>query len=265
MVEFHEDVIAATALALARDNLVQLDSTLRGRAFTLRQLLRHQAGLTDYGQLSAYHAAVAGSEEPWTEDEMLARADADVLRYQPGEGWSYSNVGYLYVRRLIEDVLKESIASALERLVLSPLGITGARFVGSRSDLAGVRMGEQTNYDPRWVYHGLLVGPLRDAALLLDRLLTGQLLPPELMRAMLEGHRLGGPIPGRPWVAPGYGLGLMIGAVASGAQYAGHTGGGPGSVIAVYHRITGAPVTSATFALGGDQGLVEDEAVDLIP
>ena len=37
------------------------------------------------------------------------------------------------------------------------------------------------SYHPGWVYHGLLVGPLREAAVLLDRLMTGTLLSPDLL------------------------------------------------------------------------------------
>ena len=33
-------------------------------------------------------------------------------------------------------------------------------------------MGSAEGYHPGWVYHGLLVGPVEDAALLLDRLLA---------------------------------------------------------------------------------------------
>jgi hypothetical protein len=115
------------------------------------------------------------------------------------------------VRRLIENATEQNLETALDHLVLHPLGIDGARLATRRGDLAGVLMGETADYDPRWVYHGLLVGPLRQAALLLDRLMSGNLLPPDLKTAMLECHPVGGPIAGRPWTTPGYALGLMSG------------------------------------------------------
>ncbi|MBP0576004.1 hypothetical protein J8J27_35320, partial [Mycobacterium tuberculosis] len=49
---------------------------------------------------------------------------------------------------------------------------------------------------------------------------------------------------GRPWQRPGYGLGLMMDGAAPSAF--GHTGGGPGSVVAVYHD-PAAAVTRAAF------------------
>jgi hypothetical protein len=57
----------------------------------------------------------------------------------------------------------------------------------------------------------LLIGPLDRAARLLQRLLTGDLLPRHLLSAMLDQYPVGRPIAGRPWKTPAYGLGLMIG------------------------------------------------------
>lgn len=100
------------------------------------------------------------------------------------------------------------------------------RLAKSKDDLINVEMGEATSYDPHWVYHGLLVGPLQEAALLLERLMAGLLLPKDLLAAMLGRRSLGEPIHGRPWLSPGYGLGMMAGEVEGGASVAGHTGGG---------------------------------------
>jgi hypothetical protein len=119
-------------------------------------------------------------------------------------------------------------------------------------------------YDPRWVYHGLLAGPLQQAALLLQRLLTGDLLPPPLLSAMCDRYLVGGPIAGRPWKTPSHGLGLMIGETTGGELIAGHTGGGPGSAIAVYHRLDQLTGTSAAFRAGGDDAVVENTCMTLL-
>jgi CubicO group peptidase (beta-lactamase class C family) len=266
---FSKTVLAAAALVLVRDGHLALDEPLAEQNYTLRQLLQHRAGLTDYGGLATYHDAVACRADAWPVSELLARTDADELIYRPGEGWAYSNIGYLLVRRLIEATTSEDLASALTRLVLQPLGIEGVRLAERREHLATVAMGEVHDYDPRWVYHGLLVGPLPSAALLLDRLMTGDLLPPDLLSAMRQAHSVGGPLAGRPWRSPAYGLGLMIGGVdvdadngsGSGITIAGHTGGGPGSGIAVYHRTHARPRTAASFSPGDDQGEVERRCV----
>jgi hypothetical protein len=119
-------------------------------------------------------------------------------------------------------------------------------------------------YDPKWVYHGLLVGPLDSAARLLQRLLTGDLLPRHLLSAMLDQYPVGRPIAGRPWKTPAYGLGLMIGETTNGELIAGHTGGGPGSAVAVYHRLDKPIGTAAAFEPEGTDATVEAACVGLL-
>ncbi len=181
---FTKTVLAATVLTLVRDGLVSLDEVMPGGGFTLRQLLRHEAGLADYGELADYHAAVARGDQPWPADEMLERLDATRLRYQPGVGWGYSNVGYLYIVRLIETLTGTMLERAIEQRVVQPLGVSGVRLAKTLADLHDVDMGSAAAYHPGWVYHGLLVGRVSDAALLLDRLLGTSLLPDALLGEM---------------------------------------------------------------------------------
>lgn len=259
---FTKTVLAAAALSLVRDGLIGLDEGVPEGPFTLRQLLRHEAGLADYSELADYHTAVARHETPWSAAEMLQRLDATRLRYAPGGGWRYSNVGYLFIARLIARVTGLRLEEALTQRVFAPLGLSRIRLATTRADLAYVNMGAASTYDPGWVYHGLLVGPLVEAALCLDRLLDGHLLPQSLLREMQTVRTLGGPIAGRPWVAPGYGLGLMQGMVESGLTLSGHTGVGPGSIIAVYRCIDGNRTAScAVFDESGNEGAVEAEVV----
>ena len=105
---FTKTVIAAAALALVRDARLQLDRPLPNRPFTLRQLLAHRAGVTNYGGLAAYGEAVERGDEPWPISVLLERAHAARLRYPPGQGWAYSNIGYLFVRELIEETCRET-------------------------------------------------------------------------------------------------------------------------------------------------------------
>jgi CubicO group peptidase (beta-lactamase class C family) len=252
---FTKTVIAAGALVLVRDGRLALDEPLTDRPYSLRQLLQHRAGVAEYGELPAYHEAVKRGDAPWPVSELLERTDARRLRFEPGTRWSYSNIGYLFVRRLIEAACGEPLGAALARLVLAPLGIDDARVVVTPDDLAGVEMGNAASYHPGWVYHGLMVGRLEQAALLLARLMTASLLPRELLAQMCSGVDLGA------WAGPRYGLGLLVGSTALGTPVAGHTGKGPGSVIAVYHAVERTPpVTAAAFTTGDDTATVEHAA-----
>ncbi|CAG2150791.1 hypothetical protein LMG19282_03852 [Cupriavidus campinensis] len=262
---FTKTVLAATALTLVRDRLLDLDAALPENAFTLRQLLRHEAGLADYGELPEYHAAVANHEAAWSPDEMMRRLDGHQLRYSPGAGWRYSNVGYMLVAKLIERAADLPLQEAVRRQVLDPLDISTARFATERADLHRDCLPSSLNYDPAWVYHGLLIGPISQAALLLDRLLAGELLPGKLRQDMQATRVLGGPIAGRPWISPGYALGLMRGSIEGGLTLAGHTGRGPGSVVAVYRGSVGeATACCAVFSPGSNEGEIEAHVVQQI-
>ena len=252
---YTKTMLAAAALTLVRDGDLELDATLQGERFTLRQLLQHRAGLCDYGELPEYHAAVARGDKPWPEAELLQRADAGRLRYEPSNGWRYSNIGYLFAGRTIERAAGAPLASVLSRSIFEPLGLGTTRFAVTKADLIGVNMGQAEDYDPGWVYHGLLVGPVTEATLLLDRLLNGELLPPNLIAEMLHAHPVeGAVVPQRPWRSPGYGLGVMTEAPDGPV---GHTGGGAGSSIAVYQSPKPVPQTVAVFAPHDDLGQVE--------
>ncbi len=183
---FTKTTLAAAALTLVAQGQLDLDRPVGRRPFTLRQLLQHRAGLANYGRLAAYHEAVRNGEAPWPRERLLRQVEADKLVFEPGQGWAYSNIGYLLVRELIEDATGRDIGTAVEWLVLAPLGISGVKVASLPADLAKTAWGNPAGYHPGWVYHGLLIGPAASAALLLHRLLGGALLPPALLSEMLS-------------------------------------------------------------------------------
>jgi CubicO group peptidase (beta-lactamase class C family) len=260
---FGKTVIAAAALCLVEDGALTLDEPLPGEAFSLRHLLQHTAGQPDYGSLPAYHAAVDGGAPPWPPEALIERVEAVWKPWEPGTIWAYSNIGYLRVRRRIEEITGEDLGAALTRLVFAPLGVADARLARTPGDLEGVAMGPARGYDPAWVYHGLVVGPIESAALWLEGLMTGRLLRPETLAEMRRGHPLPQFARG-PFAKPAYGLGLMAPETADGWAMCGHTGGGPGSQIAVYHASNdGRARTAAWFGFSQTEE-AETRAYDLL-
>ena len=103
---------------------------------TLRQLLDHTSGIPDYGRLPAYGQAVqATPSEPWDDEELLARALANGPDFEPGDGWAYSNTGFLLVRRIVDAVAAGGFAGALERELLTPLGLADTSLALELDDL----------------------------------------------------------------------------------------------------------------------------------
>ena len=260
---FTKTVLAVAAMRLVEAGRLELDAPRPGQPFTLRQLLTHRAGVPNYGRLAAYHEAVARGEDAWSCERMLAAVDADRLDFEPGAGWAYSNVGYLYAREAVEAAAGLPLAAALREWVLDPLGLDGVRLATGRTDFAEVFWPHLRGYDPRWVYHGCLIGPPADAARLLHAVLNGELLSSAALQEMTGRYTpLGGALPGRPVTAQGYGMGFMVGAMGEAGRVIGHNGAGPGSVNAVCHFTDlPKPVTVAVFSDGEDEGAVEREAM----
>jgi CubicO group peptidase (beta-lactamase class C family) len=228
-------VLAIAALRLVDCGLLSLSAPIHSGGYTLAHLLKHEAGLPDYGGLARYHEDVAAGKAPWPVSRLLEALDAERLRYEPGRGWAYSNIGYLKVGQLIEQASELPLADALASLVFAPIGLATARLATIPEHLAEVQMAGATGYHPGWVYHGLVTGTTADAGRLLRALMTGAVLQPETLDKMFDGralpeHRT------TKYPDPAYGLGLMIWATSPRKRPAGHTGEGPGSGIAVYFQ-----------------------------
>jgi CubicO group peptidase (beta-lactamase class C family) len=260
---FTKTVLAICSLRLAEEGVIDLDAPRPGKPYTLRQLLQHRAGVPDYGWRAAYQDAVARGDAPWSRAKLLDEVQADQLDFAPGTGWSYSNVGYMFVREAIEQASGLGIAEAVKLFVTAPLQLQSVELATTSSDLRRTPWPTE-NYDPGWVYHGCLIGRSRDAATLLHALFQGKLLRAATLRSMMDACQLGGTIPGRPWTSHGYGLGLMSAEVDAAGRAIGHSGAGPFSANAVYHFPDLAnPVTVATFTEGSNEAPAESAALRL--
>ena len=256
-------VLAVAALRLADQRRIDLDNFYREKPFTIRQLLQHTAGLNSYGG-ARYFAAVAAGDPVWPVAELFERRNVEKLIFAPGEGWAYSNIGYIFIRRLIEDTTGLELDAALRQLVFGPLGIFRTRIAATPADMAATLWGNDDGYDPRWVYHGLLIGPPSDAVDFLRRLFAGSFLSEGARASMRAFWPLGESLAGRPWTRTGYGLGLMMGEMGEAGRVYGHSGVGHDNVSALYcfPQLAGKPIV-AVFAQGADEGVAEFEAARL--
>jgi CubicO group peptidase (beta-lactamase class C family) len=260
---FGKTVLAAAALRLVAQGKLTLDETVPGEVYTLRQLLCHRSGLGDYGMLRDYHEAVARGDAPWSQAEMRQRTRHLVAK--PDQRFIYSNIGYSIVREMIEAAAGGDLQAALDELVFGRLGISGVRVVTTPADLAATAWGNAGGTHPGWVYHGLLAGSVGTAALLLSLLLDTEqaLIPAELVAAMRTPLPVERAADDRPWCLDGdggYGMGLMTGIGEPPVRFEGHTGGGPGSRIAVY-RANSTGLTACVAADSEDEAAVERAAM----
>ena len=134
---------------------------------------------------------------------------------------------------------------------------------GQRADLRRSVFGDEDDFHPGWVSHGLLLGPPTDIVRFMHGIFTGALLPAPLRDQMRHRHPVMVELKDRPWRTAGYGLGLMMDIASPLGVCIGHSGQGPDSVAAAYHfPDLDVPLTVAAFAPTDEQGIAERAVLD---
>ena len=118
------------------------------RNITVRHLLSHTSGMTDYPQ-------DFDLRRDYTEDELYQRIKSIPLAFQPGDKWSYSNLAYVMLGILIHKVSGKFYGDFLQERVFKPLEMTTARVI-SEADIvpnraAGYRVENGQLKNQNWV------------------------------------------------------------------------------------------------------------------
>ena len=118
------------------------------RDITVRHLLTHTSGMTDY-------PPDFDLRRDYTEDELFQRIKTIPLAFQPGEKWSYSNLAYVMLGILIHKVSGKFYGDFLQERVFKPLEMSTARII-SEADIvpnraAGYRLVNGQLKNQSWV------------------------------------------------------------------------------------------------------------------
>jgi CubicO group peptidase (beta-lactamase class C family) len=148
---------ATAVMMLAEEGKVGLDDPLTKyfpdapaswKNVTVRQLLSHTAGFTDYPEKFDFR-------KDWTEDELLKIVEGIPLAYPPGTKWAYSNLGYLTLGILIHRVTGEFYGDFLQQRIFKPLGMETARIINEADIIpnraAGYRLVKGELKNQEWV------------------------------------------------------------------------------------------------------------------
>jgi len=116
-----------------------------GKSINIRELLTHTSGLPDYEELMQKEENTKGPI--WSVDHQIQ--DAEVLtlleeqasgKFLPGNGWAYSNSGYVVLGLIVAKVSGMPYRDFLEKRIFSPLGMAhsvvyqkGINFVPDRA------------------------------------------------------------------------------------------------------------------------------------
>ncbi|EDY49472.1 D-alanyl-D-alanine carboxypeptidase [Streptomyces clavuligerus] len=257
-----KSLTAAVVLTLAAEGRLDLDDTVEqwlpgliaghghdGSAVTIRQLLNHTSGISDYSSNREFFDRYIGRDflknrfQRHTPESLVGWAVRAAPDFAPGTGWRYSNTNYIVAGLIIQKVTGRSYENEVERRVLRPLGmrdtslprhsVTLPRPSGRGytkvpfGDPAGaVHDGTALNTSTGWAA-GDIISTTGDLQRFVRALMSGRLLPPAQQKELTttvptteEGHR--------------YGLGVGWTTLPCGVGIWGHAGGIHGSRTGVY-------------------------------
>lgn len=235
--------VATVVLQLVAEERVALDAPVErylpgvitgngndGRDITVRQLLQHTSGLPDYLDYLSLTEVLADPVAHHDPRELVQLALAHPRLFAPGTGWQYSNTDYVLAGMLIEQVTGRPYAQEIEQRVITPLGLHDTSVPGDESAIAGTHprgyakpedsLLDVTAVNPSIAgASGAMISSAADMNRFLDALVTGRLLNPPELRAMMTTHPTGSTSGSR------YGLGLESSPLPCGGVYWGHDGG----------------------------------------
>ncbi|WP_194815484.1 serine hydrolase [Nocardia sp. XZ_19_385] len=236
--------IATIVLQLVADGKVDLDAPIERYlpgimqgtghgGITIRNLLQHTSGLTDYTELP--DLPLDSEEVRWQRmdtADLLRRVLGSPPRFSPGSKGEYSNTNYLLAGMLIEQVTGQPVDVEINRRIIEPLelqatyypkpGETGLRGPHPRGyhERGGQRI-DYTDLDTSWAGSaGAMVASGADLNRFFTALLGGKLLP---AAQLAEMQKVTVPLVNRENIP--YGLGLVRIAVPCDVAVWGHGGG----------------------------------------
>lgn len=210
-----------------------------GRKMTVRQLLQNTSGLHD--DLPGFDTPQQYYEhryDTYTADQMVARAMKHHPDFKPGEGWGYSNTGYVVLGMIVEKVTGRPWQDAVESRILKPLGMRHTYLSGAASTLRRPHAdgdqvfasGERIDVTEQIVPDlGGYVSTTADVNRFFRGLLGGRLLPEARMAEMKQTVRVAERFEAF-WPEGRYGLGLVNRPLTCGGSYWSHEGGEAGYI-----------------------------------
>lgn len=218
-----------------------------GDRITVRELLDHTSGLTDYCNVAPATMCDAGVPDMarrWTQRQLVAIGAGAPSLFLPGQGWSYTNTGYVLLGMIVERVTGHTLAAEYTRSILQPLGLRHTEFPvttamprphsnGYDVMAAGSWPLDVTATSPTIAWGaGAMVATIGDLDAFTRALLGGRLVTPSLLHQMEAAAP--GSLAGLKGVGVGgtYGLGLIHFTWAYACGVWGHTGDFPG-----YHTL----------------------------
>jgi D-alanyl-D-alanine carboxypeptidase len=128
---------ATTILQLTDEGLLNLDDPIQkwietypniDGSITIRQLLNHTSGLPNLSDHPEYlKSMLSEPDRYWAPEEIITEFTSEPL-FLKGTDWHYSNINYLLLGLIIEEVTGAGIASEFRNRLFDPLDLDGTYF-----------------------------------------------------------------------------------------------------------------------------------------
>ncbi|GAA2422133.1 serine hydrolase domain-containing protein [Streptomyces mauvecolor] len=252
--------VATVMLQLVGEQRISLDQTVEqllpgvvsgagndGGTITVRDLLRHTSGLSDYiydvfPDPSA-QTCFANRWRAYKPGELVGLAMRHAPAFPAGSHWAYSNTNYVLAGMITEKVTGHTREQQVRSRVLQPLGVEHTDTPGTRPFLPDPHTSNYQQFSPDGPMvdttipyrpfdsgaDGSMTGTAHDLNRFFGALAGGRLLKPAELAAM----RTAVPVPpdgGEP-AGTRDGLGLFVNSASCGGNYLGHGGSGFGYVV----------------------------------
>ncbi|MFE7266829.1 serine hydrolase domain-containing protein [Streptomyces sp. NPDC057592] len=260
--------VATVMMQLVGEKRISLDQTVEqllpevvsgagndGRSITVRDLLQHTSGLSDY----IYDVLPNPSAQTYFANRWRAYKPEELvdlaMRHEPafpaGTRWAYSNTNYVLAGMIIEKITGRTWEQQVRDRILRPLGLQHTDTPGTWPFLPYPHTANHQQFtvgdamvDTTIPYRpfdsgadGSMTGTARDLNRFFAALASGQLLKPAELAAMQNAV----PMPQDSGHPEGTrdGLGLFFTPLSCGGGYLGHGGSGFGYVIRAATTVDG--------------------------
>ncbi|GHC65520.1 serine hydrolase domain-containing protein [Ulvibacter litoralis] len=155
------------------------------KKITIEQLLNHTNGIYSFNADPDFQS----SNKNFSPEELLERFKAKKNLFKPNEYWSYTNTGYVLLALIIEkveakifkQVVKERISDALNLKTLK-----ASKEIPSNLALAHNKDSVIPKDSSGPMGAGNIISDSKDIAVFLSALLTGKIIPIEMVQAMMK-------------------------------------------------------------------------------
>ncbi|MFG1593023.1 serine hydrolase domain-containing protein [Halobacteriovorax sp. CON-3] len=210
---------------------------------TIAELLLHRSGLGDYGYTNEYKNAVTTCPSgPLSESELISIVTKQGQQSQTENNFLYSNIGYLFLKKILEKIYSKSFEELIEVFFIKKLQLKNTKSIITQEEFKSLTFPTQKSfylnvedareiYHPQWVSHGLIKSTPEEITKVFNYIFFENFLSSKTLKTYTTLYKI--PFNGK-YFSPHYGYGILGDPNSNFGSYFGHDGNGPGYSAGVF-------------------------------